>query len=287
MAVVSVNKILNEADEFYSSVSRYLNVSLRGEVFIHFYSHIASYLGVKDDHVESSLRYLMGKTLTAELLMPLCIRLCANRELLRSQSVPPWRGQARDEWCYAVISAARQSFRGTGERGGLFKFIIVTGTAAGSTVTTWWSQRLCGVIQRRLGFPRRRGDRPNPIVYRHPRDFVRLRLCLKLVAGAAEAPTFRETKVTGSLLSHNRKLLQQRFRVSAKCPKGYADQFPCRFCPHGFAECPSATHRLGFLNRTCKQCNKPATFDPEFSDKVCLECLEGIHAENNQKKATV
>lgn len=287
MAVASIVKILKDADRVYQSASRYLGQVLKGDLFEKFHSHMGVAVGAGPDQALESMRYLQGKELTKDLLINLCIRLIANQDTLRKKkAVPPWRGQPRDEWALAIITSAHTSFRGKGDKGGQLRLLIVSGSAAGTAVSTWWSWRFCIAASRKLGFPRRRGQQINPIHFRHPRDLVRLRLMVKLKGGVTDMPKFSEIKVKSSHHEFNLALLRKRFRITAKCPQGYADNFMCHNCPHSIEVCELGTHRLEFRQGLCSTCNQDGMFDPEFSGRICLDCLEKPSGKTTEEKPT-
>jgi hypothetical protein len=238
--------------------------------------------------VLNSVKGLLKKQLTAELLYDTCWRLAGNLErLLDQEPVPVWSRQTKFEWVPAEICEVA-----TVKRCNRLENQIVFRSVAGSIVprklVQWWSFRKTNYLTtyrdekgNGFGFGRhrmnRRGEQLGRLLFYDIRQFYGLQ-CLLLLDPTRSGvdPAAVEIGHTGSMCQHNRRMLGMRDRVESPCLKGFSEQQECFNCPYGEDRCTLATHPLTYQVGGCSRCGTSRTFfDPAEQDhlNICVNCV--------------
>lgn len=272
MLGLSIHQILRRKEVMVRELAPFAGTILRDTTFYEFVREIHRLLplGVPQAEIVSvvgkSLCHLAGRKLTERQIECEVWRLLGNIETLRGWlAVPPWTHQQYDEWIpMQVISGQTYKTPRRHIFGYLFKFRALAGSCCPMILEQFWSQALCRVLARRLGFTRVEGERP----FQNSEELVQMRL-LGLVEQklSAKAPTFHTIHATESMLLYNRKLQRARLRLPQSgfcCPYKY--QHPCHQCPVGYAvgkkTCPAAVRPVTLEARICPHCREEGFFDP-------------------------
>lgn len=239
------------------------------------------------DTVLNSVKSVLKKTLTDQMLHDTCWRLAGNLErLLDQKPVPVWSRQTEFEWIPAEICEVK-----TLKRFNRLENQIVFASLAGSIVplqlVQFWSQRKTHYLatyrdQKGLGFGfsrskiNRRGEQVNRMLFYDVRQFYGLR-CLLLLdpTRSKDDPYAFEIGHSSSLMKYNRDLLFYRDRLSNPCVRGLPDSQECFTCPFGTDKCYLATHPVTYTTGECPRCGAKGFFDPAEQDHVgiCVNCV--------------
>ena len=229
--------------------------------------------------LRESVRELAGVTLTKTRIDQAVWRVAGNMPHMRTAEKPvaPWEVQTIPEWVPAQIISSRPGRNRYGNVGQHFTLQILAGSPCPLRIEKFWTARYCRFVARYLGFtgklPGPYSDRLPRFYYRHPTEFVTLRLWLLIEPELSEKePGFRRVDCRGRILEWNKKQMQRRDRLDEgyRCPKGYSHC--CYQCPVGLDACAAATHRQSWYKDACTNCEKRRWHDPGLSTELCIRC---------------
>jgi hypothetical protein len=219
-----------------------------------------------------SLRYLAGSVLQRRDAMATAWRIAARwDDLRRGIPVRPWTSQHADEWVPVEILRGDLVMTRKKERAMEFSVCILGGTPCGLKTTVTWTNRVCFMLARRLGYSRRGGK----FAYTKPQDLVGLRFYGQAMAArSTDRPYIRNVFCPPGIIAWNRKtVLRLRCRCGVQCPHGW--RHACNQCAIGYEECIGATHFKTYVARHCPVCDDAnAPFDPERRSSLCVRCTD-------------
>lgn len=238
--------------------------------------------------VHESVKGLLKKELTPELLQNVTWRLAGNLDqLFHQQAVPEWNGQKAFEWVPAQVCEV-QLTRRFGKLVNLLTFQSLGGTVVPLKIVQTWSIKKTNYLavyrnQSGLGFGfgrsriNSRGEQQNSGLYRNLSQFYGMR-CFLLIdpARSQTEPIAVEIGHSGASMAYNRQLIQGRDRSQTPCLKGLPKALECFACPYGVDRCVLATHTATYRKGTCPRCSQLGFFDPleiEHPD-LCLTCIQ-------------
>lgn len=296
-----IKKILLARERIVDACSSRRNVPITGDGFMSFVNAVHQEIGFTDlGAVCNSLRSVAGQILNDRLIEELSWRLAGNLHRLKAgRVVPPWTTQNEKEWVTIQVCQVLRRFKryraktqeqvmradskGMVHRyGGMVRFDVITGLAAGRRFERFWSEDFCDVAKTSFGFDRFNREKFSRNVSSRPTwpmldlsEFFRLRaqvlvepdLCLPGNVG------FNEIKGTSSTKKWCREIMKKRLRDGFECPQNYAEDFPCHACPFGLDACRAACHQTTFEIGHCDRCDRNQRyFDPEISVEYCVDC---------------
>jgi hypothetical protein len=238
--------------------------------------------------VHESVKHLLKKELTADLLFKVAWRLAGNIEkLLEQQTVSEWNGQKEFEWIPVQVCDI-QTVRRYSKLVNLFTFQSLGGSVVPLKLTQTWSFKKTNylAVYRNMsgygfGFSRSRingrGEQQNAGLYRNPSQFYGLRCFLLLDPIRSQSdPVAVEVGHTSATTHYNKRLIEGRDRSRTPCIKGLAANLECYMCPYGIDRCALATHEATYKRGTCPKCEQVGFFDPLEIEhpKLCLTCVQ-------------
>jgi hypothetical protein len=282
----SVKKILSTKAELAKAGTPYVNRVLAGSVFGDFCRDITDAFPASHYQrtVELSLLGLANTKLLAADLQQAAWRLAANEsKLLEFEPVLPWIGQTVSEWMPLQVVETTPHFYKPRQRGAIFCFRILAGSAAGLVTHRFWTRRFCKYMAHDLGFSAAYGDYP----FATEDQLVGLRLWgyfTPELCARENLPKFDQVRVPSSFVSYNKERIRARFPGQPKYSCQY--KIPCHQCPIGKDRCAQATHLRTYVEALCPMCGNPnALHDPKFLQKQrCLDCDLKWKSENCKGK---
>jgi hypothetical protein len=280
-----VQEIVSLRRKMEAALSKtYVGSTPRGDAFNIFVDDVTAQLPktVVRQYVYDSLRHLAGERITAPLLLNNLWRLAGNVNRLRRKAVPPWNHQSFAEWVPAAIVAACKRRNGAGKIGYLYSFQILGGLACPMIVTKFWTNKFCHYFSRHLGYAKRRFRATAAVpknIFRHPREFVTMRLQILIEPRLCtfNEPGFDKVKVGSAQLKWNHEQMAFRDRLTDEygCPFEYPASRHCYLCHVGFKRCRAGCHARDYEPYFCNDCGRSdALFDPELGSDVCIECYD-------------
>ena len=239
------------------------------------------------DTVLNSVKGLLKKRLTDQMLHETCWRVAGNLEsLLDQKPVPVWTRQTKFEWIPAEVCEV-QTVRRYHSLTHRLVFQSLAGSIVPRRVVQHWSFRKTSYLatfrdehNHGFGFGRhklnRRGEQLGHCLYYDVRQFYGLRCLLLLDPERSKLdPEATEVGHTGSLVHHNRELIRLRDRQETPCVKGLPDTQECFACPYGTDICPNATHPTTNKRGSCPRCGAKGFFDTDEEDHpgICINCV--------------
>lgn len=238
--------------------------------------------------VHDSVKNLLKKNLTPELLHDVAWRLAGNLgRLSDQQAVPEWNGQYALEWVPAQICDVRATNR-LGKTVNLITFQSLSGTIVPHKLTQTWSikkTKYLAVYRNAQGFGfgfnrskiNSRGEQQNSGMYRNSIQFYGARCFLLLDPKMSKLePFIMEVGHSGASTLYNKRLIKGRDRTQTPCLKGLPSSLECYACPYGIDRCVLATHEATYQKGSCPRCSRLGFFDPleiEYSN-LCLNCVQ-------------
>lgn len=252
----------------------YYSCTLEGDDFSRFVRAIQVGMpnGIPLDTLYESTRYLAGEELAAARLEELSWRLAGNVDRLKDGNpVRPWTTQFDMEWVPLQVLSAYPQLSHRNRPGYMFCFRVMAGTPCPLRVYRHWTNDVCHVIARHIGFTASWLTYP----YSHPLQLVGLRLYgLIDPSMCRDGPGFFKVEGTNVTDKYNRDIL--RFRVKQPhpefCPRNYAHD--CHKCVVGYMNCPGGTHKDDYVQDACPRCGPGAWFDPASEAGLCVACIE-------------
>lgn len=237
--------------------------------------------------VQNSVKSVLKKHLTDDMLYETCWRLAGNTErLLDQKPVPKWTRQTEFEWIPVEICET-QTVKRFHRLENQITFEALAGSIVPRKLVQFWSRRKTHYLatyrdEKGLGFGfgrskvNSRGDQTGRMLFYDVRQFYGLR-CLLLLdpEKSKDDPAAIEVGHASSLMGHNRKLLIARDRLQTPCVRGLSDTQECFKCPYGRDKCPYATHPVSYVIRNCPRCGPKKFFDPAEIDHpdICVNCV--------------
>lgn len=229
-----------------------------------------------------STRCLAGMKLDRQPVAAYAWRLAGNADRIKAfHPVYPVTRPPFDEWVPAqVVSASRSKNPSTNKPGWSMVFQILAGRCCPARTFKFWTDGLCAVIAKSMGFatrpPGENSEKPARRIYGSGRELTTMRLLVLLDAAKSQDGriSFEKTDVSPSLVDWNKTQLDCRDRVGHVCPGNYPNSFPCGQCPVGYVTCRAATHPRTYVKGYCHVCGKDSWFDPPAADDRCVACHE-------------
>lgn len=238
--------------------------------------------GVRYDTVFESVRYLAGRTLTADEALRLSARLAGNlKRLKEGKATPPWSAQHEDEWVPMQVLRMVKRRNNKDRLGYDATLRVLAGTPCPMKISAFWSGGALRLIASDVGFSRPWGKYP----FKGSAALVGLRLLGRIEASRSQGrPFFHEVKCPQSMVNWNREnVLKLRLRVGQRCPLNYRHE--CWQCAIGYEQCQAATHYRTYQVGNCVQCgNAQAAFDPEDPSPHCVSCTAVARQRSNQQR---
>lgn len=231
--------------------------------------------------VYDSLAHLYGRPLTDQIVNETAWRLSGNTETLRQGEVIT-NNIALDKsgWCAVQVLSCRPFTRNpraklSRVRGCTYKCAVLTGHAAGVTVEKFLTLRHVKYLAQELGFTPPFKARP----FKDEHELFGMRFGGLFISSMASEgkPSFNDICVSPSMVSWNKKLINNRLRQGHVCPLGMtAEQLPCYRCWKGATSCVAAIRPKDLEQDMCEYCGKQdALFDPDsagYTLGMCIEC---------------
>lgn len=236
--------------------------------------------------VHESVKHLLKKELTQDLLVDTAWRLAGNLEkLLEQQPVPKWNGQKEFEWIPAQVCEI-QTVRRFGNLVNFLSFQSLAGSVVPLRLTQFWSFKKTNYLSvyknssgYGFGFSRSRinsrGEQQNTGLYRNPMQFYGLRCFLLLDPVRSQPDPFViEVGHTSATTEYNKRLIEGRDRARTPCIKKFPNTLECYMCPIGVDRCVLATHEATYERKLCPKCACVSFFDPTEIEypELCLTC---------------
>lgn len=224
--------------------------------------------GVALSVVYDSLRSMVDKLFTQDSARILAWAIAGNtKRLKKGRPLEPIRGEV---WVPAQVVAMTSGRNKKGDYGRHVALRVLAGSPCPSCATAFWSQGLCWVVAKTLGFQRPR-DKSGEIrlVYESPEQLYGMRLMALVSPAAGNKLRSTAIKCTAGYKKFNRELLALRYRVKQPCPRNYSHQ--CHRCHVGSITCPAATHKFDFVAMVCDGCGYGMA-DPEHATNLCSSC---------------
>jgi hypothetical protein len=234
------------------------------------------------DLILESLMDLAGVELTREHLKVIAWRIAGNVDRLRNfHPAVPWYRQCQEEYVPVQVVGLKRQYRKKELR---IEATLQTlaGTPVPLKITKTWSPKFFGLISKSMGFSKPWGEYP----YRNPLQVYGMRFYVLVEPRLCDSsgPKFeklwmdedaRSIRPSGCV-RFNQELLKLRHRTRSQfeCPENYLPEFECHRCAVGRDRCPIAVHSRTFVTRRCPRCEKVAFFDPEVSERLCIDCYD-------------
>ncbi len=228
-----------------------------------------------------SLMHLYGRPLTDQIVNDTAWRLSGNTEILRQGEVITSNiALERSGWCAVQVLSCRPFTRNPRSktsrvRGCIYKCAVLTGHAAGLSVEKFLTLRHVKYFAQELGFTPPFKNRP----FKDEHEFFGMRFGALFVSGLAAdgKPVFNEMCVSPSMVTWNKKLINNRLRQGHVCPMGLtAEQLPCYRCWRGANSCVAAIRPKDLEQDLCEYCGKhEALFEPDsagYTLGMCIDC---------------
>lgn len=280
---------LKRRDKLTAKTSDFLGHKLVAETYHAFVDRLHANLPdlILRQTVHESVKHLLKKELTAELLFSVAWRLAGNLDkLLEQQPVSEWNGQKEFEWIPTQVCEV-QTVRRFGQLVNLLTFQSLGGSVVPLQLTQTWSFKKTNylAVYKNLsgygfGFSRSRingrGEQQCAGLYRNPSQFYGLRCFLLLDPARSQPDPFAiEVGHTNATTHYNKRLIEGRDRSRTPCIQGLSASLECYACPYGVDRCVLATHEATYSRGTCPKCECVGFFDPlEIEHKsLCLTCV--------------
>jgi hypothetical protein len=293
--VLSLNSIYARRDNLSSALTQFLGRTMVGADFQAFVDALHNKLTVSSvpvlrEVVKNSVKDVLKKNLTEDLLRNVCWRIAGNLSKLRAQEpAPEWTIQWETEWVIAQISSVYTVGRGRKVSHNL-TFEIQSGSPTLQKINQKWSAKKIKYLAKHrndkqlgFGFGRSRtnskGEQLGTLLLQDVRQFYGLRCWLLIDAAlSTEEPFAVEVGHTSSTMGYNRDLLKLRDRSHTACSKGLPSSQECHMCPYGRDKCKAATHAQSYVLKQCKLCEAKQFFDKEDLEfpEYCVNCAYGI-----------
>jgi hypothetical protein len=279
-----VKQILERRKKFRETLQvDFLDRKCVGEDFDIFVDDMAALLpkDIPREVVYDSLRYLAGVKLALTVLDELCWRMAGNvHRLKRRRTIGPWNKQQIEEWVPAQVITARRARSPRGKPGWSFGLQVMGGTPTGRVIQQFWPGRFCGLMSKHFGFsrwaPSERSAQLPTRLYKHPTEFVTLRLLILVVPELSRAePGFEKVEMVPAIKKWNHEQMDHRDRLKKGffCPKKLPHTFKCFQCPVGYRTCRAGTHRADYVIAHCHVCGtERAPYDDELNAEMCINC---------------
>lgn len=286
---VSVKAIVAKRNELVSKLAHFIGQQLIADKYHEFVDRLHYELpkGILRTVVHDSVKSLLKKELTKDLLVATCWRLAANIEQLRSvKPVPPWTRQRVFEWIPVQICGVETHRKGKNLTN-LFTFQSLGGSLVPKTLAQSWSLNKTNYMARyrnekNLGFGfgrshvNKRGEQKGRGLFLDVRQFYGLRCFLLLDPNRSQTDPFAvEVGHTHATMEYNKQLIAARDRQQNPCIKGISDSLECFLCPYGVDRCVLATHAVTYKRQTCPRCSQTGFIDPTEFDYpgTCVNCV--------------
>lgn len=237
--------------------------------------------GVEYPTIVRTCELLAGKVLAEKVLAEFAWRVAGNLPTLKAgEPLRPPAGVRDLEWIPLQVLDGIVGRDRFGNVGCDFTFKALAGSQCPAAIPKFWRRNVYDHVATMVGFS------PQPwgaTRLSHPTQLVGLRLFgLSDPIRAREGrPDFHQVAASASMLDHNRRVIDLRYRKGRACPFGLDGErrMDCHRCPigyrgkHGEAGCRAATHPARYAPGTCPGCKKDdMPFDPGRPGKLCVDC---------------
>jgi len=271
---ISLVKVFSKKTELFKAASPFIGQAITGGIYRSLCQRISEAFSVQmyQKTIERSLLDIVDVVLTEDALKRVCWRLAAHSKQL-ANFVPcnAWLNQPTDEWMPLQVVESVQHFYRPSQRGSIFTFRILAGSAASMLTHRFWTKRFCYFMSKDLGFSRSWGSYP----FKEECQLVGLRLWGLFepkLCSREDGPKFDRLLCPSSIRMSNRAKIKTRFPSNPEynCPRRIA----CHLCPQGMDTCSKAIHTRTYVELPCKACgNERANHDPKFlHNGRCIEC---------------
>lgn len=266
--LVSFRTAIKYRDLLFTRLAPYVGTTIVGQTFKDFFDDVYDVLpkSVSHDAVFESIRLLAGTQFDRKSAAAFCWRMGGNiHTLIGGGVVVPWTRQVRDEWVPIQIDSL-EPFMRKNKAGYLFHCIVVAGSPCPVKFSQFVSRAACFAIGRSSGFTSRRGRMP----FVYPEYLTKLIFYGLIDAQRSEEkPYFTKVRNSSAAVTHNRQILDIRYRLQP-CPRDY--QHDCKQCILGYDACMAAIRPQRLQLMMCSVCNKETYFEQRSVGLVCLAC---------------
>lgn len=268
--LVSFRNAIKYRDIIFSRARPYIDTTLIGQTFRDFFDDIFGALPptVSKDAVFESVRLLAGTIFDHRTAASFAWRLGGNlHTLIAGNAVAPWTRQIQDEWVPLQIDYL-VPYTNTKKKkpGYIFNCVVMAGSSCPLKFSQFVSKPACYAVARASGFTSRRGK--IPFVY--PEYLTKMVFYALIDAQRSEErPYFTKVRASSSAISHNRQILDIRYRVEP-CPRSFSHE--CRNCVLGYNECPAAIRPTRLEKKMCPTCNEETYFEDRGAFSICVVC---------------
>lgn len=241
---LNLNLIDKQVDKIMANLRPYYEATCTGDEFNRFVIDLHSLLPVtvSIDIIYASVMNSAGKPLSREYLQALAWRLAGNMKLLKDGIVvPEWLNQTTLEWVPISIRSVTPGKSYSEKPGCFVNYLVLAGTPAGLSFTTFWTINQARLMAYNLGF-KTKGKNKFPFTSFVELTRMRFYGLLDPQLSKDNSASFSDFRVPGTVLKYNREILKTRFRLNP-CPLGYElHELACHNCPVGYGTCIAGCH---------------------------------------------